>query len=89
MESEGIELQCSELIPSDPYSLKLIEKHEMEKQRIGQNDLKDLGNKQFNRIDGKVLRFYAILGDQDQQCKTSRKFIIYVIHQFHRDYAEK
>ncbi len=84
MESEGIELQCSELIPSDPYSLKL-----MKKQRIGQNDLKDLGNKQFNRIDGKVLKFYAILGGQDQQCKTSRKFIIHVIHQFHRDYSEK
>ncbi|CAF4251084.1 unnamed protein product, partial [Rotaria magnacalcarata] len=34
LESEGIELQCPELIPSDPYTLKLIEKNESEKQRM-------------------------------------------------------
>jgi hypothetical protein len=70
--------------------LKLMEKNEIEKQRIGHCDLKDIlskrlikessiGNKQFNNMDGKVLRFCAILDDQDQQCEILRKFIIHVI----------
>ena len=52
----------------------------MEKQRIGHSDLKDIlpiiGNKQFNNMDGKVLRFYARLNDQNE---ILRKFIILVI----------
>ncbi|CAF0958253.1 unnamed protein product [Rotaria sordida] len=88
LESEGIELQCPELIPSDPYTLKLMKKNDIEKQRISHSDLKDIlpdlltkqsliGNKQFNTMDGKVLRFYAILDDQDEQCEILRKFIIH------------
>jgi len=67
-----------------------MEKNEIEKQRISHRDLKAIlpdrlakepiiDNKQFNSMDGKVLKFYAILDDQDQQCEILRKFIIHVI----------
>jgi hypothetical protein len=77
------------MIPSDPYSLKLMAKNEGEKQRTGHSDLKDIlpdllakepiiGNKQFHSMDGKVLRFYAILDGLDQQFEDIRKFTIHV-----------
>ncbi len=70
LESEGIELQCSELIPSDPYTLKLIEK-----QRMNSRD-----HKQRNDMDGKMLRFYGILDNRNQPCDgILRRFIINVI----------
>ena len=70
-------------------------KNEIEKQRIGHSDLKDIlpdllakepiiGNKQFYSMDGKVLRFYAILDDTDQQDDDWRKFIIHVSYLFER-----
>jgi len=68
-----------------------MEKNEIEKQRIDHRDLKDtlpnrltkesiIGNKQFNNMDGNVLRFYAIFDKQDQECEILRKFIILVIY---------
>jgi hypothetical protein len=67
-----------------------MEKNEGEKQRLGQSDLKDIrpdllpkepiiSNKQYNRMDGKILKFYAIHDSQDRQCEMLRKFIIHVI----------
>ncbi len=78
-------MQCPEVIPSDPYALKLMEKNQSEKQRITSKDvLPNLltkesisENKQLNNIDGKVLRFYAI---HDEQCEILRKFIIHVVY---------
>ncbi|CAF2231585.1 unnamed protein product [Rotaria magnacalcarata] len=104
LESEGIELQCPELIPSDPYTLKLIEKNESEKQRMNHSDLKEIlpdrlakqpiiSNRKILSMDGKVLRFYAIIDDHDQECDILRKFIIHFylvdntieIREVHRD----
>jgi hypothetical protein len=70
-----------------------MQKNEIEKQRIDHSYLKDnlpnrlikksiIGNKQFNNMDGNVLRFYAIFDNQDRQCEILRKFIILVIYQF-------
>ncbi|CAF1247901.1 unnamed protein product [Adineta steineri] len=69
LESEGIELQCSESIPSDPYMLKLMEKN--------LNKLKDILIEEKvidKKMDGKILRFYAMFNSQDH----FRKFIIHV-----------
>ena len=81
-------MQCPEVIPSDPYALKLMEKNQSEKQRITSKDI--LPNlltkesisesKRLNNIDGKVLRFYAIHENQDEKCEMLRKFIIHVVY---------
>ncbi|UJR36685.1 hypothetical protein I4U23_029402 [Adineta vaga] len=85
LESEGIEVKCSEPIPTDPYMLKLIEKDEIEKQRSNSYDLDGSVKKEQNSnearrkmIDGKVLKFYAVFDDQRQQCNMIRKFIIFL-----------
>ncbi len=68
-------MQCSELIPSDPYTLKL-----MEKQRMSSNNSPDnLRHKQLDSMNGKMLKFYAIFDNQNQQCDILRKFIIHVV----------
>lgn len=70
------------------------EKSRIETQRASHSDLKDIlpdlltkqqtiNSKRCNNMDGKVLRFYAILDDRDQLCDFPRKFIIHVIHIFH------
>lgn len=76
MESEGIEVKDSELIPFDPYTLKLMNKNDNEKQRIDSSSDRSSFN---NNMDGKILKFYAILDDSNQSCDIIRKFIIHVI----------
>lgn len=84
-------MKCPELIPADPYTLKLMEKNESEKQRTHHSDLKEIlpdrlakqpiiSNRKILSMDGKVLRFYAVLDDPEQESDISRKFIIHVIH---------
>ncbi|CAF1040473.1 unnamed protein product, partial [Didymodactylos carnosus] len=86
LESEGIVLNCSELLPVDPYTQKMIDQHEKEKTH-GHSDLQEIlpnmfiqteiGNKQFNQLDRKILRFFAVLDERDQLYGDLRKFIIH------------
>ena len=67
-----------------------MKKNDNEKQRLHHGNLNDIlpdllgkepviGNKRFNSTDGKVLRFCAILDENDdQQHEILRKFIILV-----------
>ena len=71
-------------------------KNDIEKQRMNHSDLKDIlpdlmvrksiiDNKQFSSTSGKVLRFYGILDNPDEQYEILRKFIIHVIELFNKN----
>ena len=89
-------MPCSELIPADPYRRKLIKRVELEKQRPGPSDLKEIlpdrlisapvvGNRCFHMLDGKVLKFHAVLDDcRGAEEGDGRKFIIHVTRVSHR-----
>ena len=71
-------------------------KYDIEKQRMNHSNLKDIlpdvmarksiiDNKQFSSANGRVLRFYGILDNPDEQYEILRKFIIHVIELFKKN----
>ena len=89
LESEGIEVQCPESIPTDAYVDRLICKLAKETHRSGHSDLKEImpdrwggepniGNKAFFQWNGEICRFKAILPDQQSTENDRRKFLIHV-----------
>ncbi|CAF3034459.1 unnamed protein product [Rotaria sp. Silwood2] len=73
LESEGIHVNQSELIPRDPYLTKRHQIAELKTYKT-KNDFDKL--KQYIEMDRKVLRFYATWDDRSQMFGEKREFVI-------------
>ncbi|CAF3329328.1 unnamed protein product [Rotaria socialis] len=73
LESEGIHVSQSELIPRDPYISKRIQAAELKTYKT-KTDFDKL--KQYIEMDRKVLRFYAVWDDRSRMFGEKREFVI-------------
>lgn len=75
LESEGIEVNPSELSPSDPY---IVKRKEAAALRTFDTPSSFDKLKQFIELDRKVLRFFCVWDDSNSMFGETRPFVIHV-----------